>query len=100
MNYIKIKRKEWCFMSTIQPKHMINKVIDTAAKNKNTVTLNLNEIERTVAKKVAQKTQFEAGVNAVKEATGELAVPSAGTLRAYAGIDTPIKTYSKNFPKH
>ena len=37
-------------MSTIQPKHMINKVIDTAAKNKNTVTLNLNEIERTVAK--------------------------------------------------
>ena len=86
-------------MSTIQPKHMINKVIDTAAKNKNTVTLNLNEVERTVAKKVAQKTQFEAGVNAVKEATGELAVPSAGTLRAYAGIDTPI-TYSKNFPKH
>ena len=92
VNYIKIKRKEWCFMSTIQPKHMINKLIDTAAKNKKTVTLNLNEIERTVAK----KTQFEAGVNAVKEATGELAVPSAGTLRAYAGIDTPIKTYSKH----
>ena len=42
VNYIKIKRKEWCFMSTIQPKHMINKVIDTAAKNKNTVTLNFN----------------------------------------------------------
>ena len=83
-------------MGTIQPKHMINKVIDTAAKNKNTVTLNLNEIEKTVAK----KTQFEAGVNAVKEATGKLAVPSAGTLRAYAGIDTPIETYSKNFPKH
>ena len=79
-------------MKGIQSKTMFNTLKDIAAKNKKQVTV--------AQKPSLNRTQVEAGVNAVKEMGGELAVPSAGTFRAYAGIDTPMETYSKNFPKH
>ena len=82
-------------MNSVKTKTMFSEVVNAAAKNKRQIAVNLSEVEKRVAEKAAQtpslnRTQFEAGIDAVKNSSKELAVPSAGTLRAYAGIDQPI----------
>ena len=73
------------------------KVVTTAKNNPQLrKSVNLAEVSAKMAEKVGvskpniNKEQFLQGVNKVATEAKEVVLPSAETLRAYHGIDTPI----------